>query len=235
MATLSHTRIAPLGAYRSSRRAGAVAAVALHVAAAAALLSYEPARTALLAAAPIMVDLITPPKPEPIVLPKVVPPVEVPKPKPVAKAVLPKPRPAEPPRLITAPSDAPSPIVTAPPPPPAPPAAPAGDAIASAPAGPVGPVSVTPPIFNADYLENPSPAYPPVSRKMREQGRVMLRVLVNPRGTADEVQVRTSSGVARLDEAAQETVKRWKFVPAKRGAEAVSAWVLIPISFTLEG
>ena len=70
---------------------------------------------------------------------------------------------------------------------------------------------------------------------MREQGRVMLRVLVNTRGTADEVQVRTSSGISRLDEAAVETVKRWKFVPAKRGNDAVSAWVLIPISFTLEG
>ena len=63
----------------------------------------------------------------------------------------------------------------------------------------------------------------------------MLRVLVSPNGKADEVQVRTSSGVMRLDEAAQETVRRWKFVPAKRGNEAVSAWVLIPISFKLEG
>jgi protein TonB len=96
-------------------------------------------------------------------------------------------------------------------------------------------VAVTPPVFNADYLENPSPAYPPLSRRMREQGRVMLRVLVNPSGRADDVQVRTSSGVMRLDEAAQETVRRWKFVPAKRGNEAVSAWVLIPISFKLEG
>lgn len=70
---------------------------------------------------------------------------------------------------------------------------------------------------------------------MREQGRVMLRVLVNPNGMAEDVQIRTSSGVMRLDEAAQETVRRWKFVPAKRGSEAVSAWVLIPISFKLEG
>jgi protein TonB len=105
------------------------------------------------------------------------------------------------------------------------------EAVAAAP----GPVAVTPPVFNADYLENPSPAYPPLSRRMREQGRVMLRVLVNAKGTADDVQIRTSSGISRLDEAAQETVRRWKFVPAKRGTEAVSAWVLIPISFRLEG
>jgi periplasmic protein TonB len=48
------------------------------------------------------------------------------------------------------------------------------------------------------------------------------------------VQVRSSSGSTRLDEAARETVKRWKFVPARRGSEPVPAWVLIPISFRLE-
>lgn len=211
----------------TSRRAGLVAAIALHVVAVAALLGYEPARTALLAAAPIMVELITPPKPPE---PKIDPPVELPKPKPVAKIVAPK-RPVEPPPIMVASSQAPSPFVTAPPAPPAPAAAPIADAAAGAP----GPVSTTPPNFSADYLENPSPAYPPVSRRMREEGKVMLRVLVNARGTADEVQVRTSSGIARLDEAAQETVRRWKFVPARRGTEAVSAWVLIPISFRLEG
>ena len=218
--------MAPLGSYRTSRRAGAIVAVALHVAAAAALLSYEPARMALLAVAPIMVELITPPKP----VAKLEPPVELPKPKPVAKAIQP-PRPVAPPSLITAPSDAPSPVVVAPPSPPAP-VAPGSDAV---PAAPAGAGAVTPPVFNADYLENPAPAYPPISRRLREQGRVMLRVLVSAKGTADDVQIRTSSGVTRLDEAAQETIKHWKFVPAKRGSEAVPAWVLIPISFKLEG
>jgi len=218
-------RSASLASYRASRRVGAITAVALHVAAAAALLSYEPTRTALLAAAPIMVELITPPKPQ--VQP--LPPVELPKPEPVAKVIQP-PRQVAPPSLITAPNDAPSPVVAASPSPPAPAPAPQGVA-----AGPAAPIAVTPPVFSADYLENPSPAYPPLSRRMREQGRVMLRVLVNPNGTADDVQIRTSSGVTRLDEAAQETVRRWKFVPAKRGNEAVSAWVLIPISFKLEG
>ena len=224
-ATPHRTRLASLGSYRTSRRAGAIVAVALHVAAAAALLSYEPARSALFAAVPIMVELITPPKPEP----KLIPPAELPKPKPVAKAVQP-PKPVEPAPLITAPSDAPSPVVVAPPPPPS--AAPGAEQVARA---PPAAAAVTPPVFSADYLENPSPAYPPISRRLREQGRVMLRVLVSAKGTADDVQIRTSSGVTRLDEAAQETVKHWKFIPAKRGSEAVPAWVLIPISFKLEG
>jgi protein TonB len=97
------------------------------------------------------------------------------------------------------------------------------------------PVAVTPPVFSAHYLENPQPAYPGLSRRLREEGRVVLRVLVNPAGKADEIQIRTSSGFPRLDESALETVKGWKFEPAKRGADAVAAWVLIPISFRLEG
>ena len=247
-ASLSRLRFAPLGADRTSRRAGAIVAIALHVGAAVALLSYEPARTALLAVAPIMIDLITPPPPpEPPPAAR----LELPQPKPVAKPVAkvvqpPKPvvQPkaiAEPPPILAAPSEAPAVVIAAPPAPPGPtigsaqPADAASGGSAAAVGGSGAGVSITPPIFNAGYLENPSPAYPPVSRRMREQGRVMLRVLVNTRGTADEVQVRTSSGISRLDEAAVETVKRWKFVPAKRGNDAVSAWVLIPISFTLEG
>ena len=232
MAAVLHSRLTHPSPVGASRRMGLVAAIGFHVAVVAGLLSFEPTRSALFAAAPIMVEFITPPKPpepKPPEAKPVPPPTALPKPKPVAKVIQP-PRPAEPPALIAAPAEAPSPVV-APSAPPAP-AAPAAEAIAAAPAGPV---AITPPVFNADYLENPAPAYPPLSRRMREQGRVMLRVLVNARGTAEDVQIRTSSGISRLDEAAQETVRRWKFVPAKRGSEAVSAWVLIPISFRLEG
>ena len=73
-----------------------------------------------------------------------------------------------------------------------------------------------------------------MSRKMREEGKVLLRVLVTPEGTAGSVEVRTSSGSARLDEAAQRTVRHWKFVPAKRGGTPVESWVLVPIHFRLE-
>jgi protein TonB len=49
------------------------------------------------------------------------------------------------------------------------------------------------------------------------------------------VQVRDSSGHPRLDEAARRAVQTWRFVPAKRGEEPVAAWVLVPVSFRLEG
>lgn len=170
-----------------------------------------------------MVSLISPPKVEPE--PK--PPVEIP---PRRKPVV-KPKPPEPLPLISAPVEVPSPSpILVPPAPPPPPPEPIAVAPVVAP-----PVVVTPPIFAADYLDNPAPAYPPLSRRGGEQGRVVLRVLVSPSGTAEEVQIRNSSGHARLDQAARETVLRWRFVPAKRGAEPVPAWVLIPISFRLEG
>ena len=199
-------------------RIGLSVALALHALAAAILLSYEPARKALLAAAPIMVDLILPPKVEPL---KPQPPIELPKPRPVAKTVQ---KPVDLP-VLTVPAEAPSPVSAPPPPTQA-----VEVAAAAAP-----PAPLTQPIFNADYLNNPAPLYPPASRRFGEQGRGVLRVLVNVGGSADEVQLRTSSGFQRLDEAARDAVRRWKFVPAKRGAEPVPAWVLIPFSFRLEG
>lgn len=221
---------------RAPQRIGALVAIGLHALAGLALLSYEPARSALFAAAPIMVDFITLPKIEP----KPEPPIEIPPPPPKPKPVVkPRPKLSEPLPIITAPIEAPSPVV-APPPPPEPPAppepepAPVVTAPIPAPAPPAV-VPVTPPVFNADYLDNPPPAYPALSRRLGEQGRVILRVLVSTAGTADEVQIRASSGHARLDEAARDTVRRWKFVPAKRGAQPVAAWVLVPISFRLEG
>jgi protein TonB len=200
-------------------RVGLSVTLALHVLAAVFLLSYEPARKALLAVAPIMVDLITPPVVEP---PKPALPLEPPKPKPVArvKQPLPVPKPAPVP-ILAVPAEAPSPVVVAPPPP-----SPVEVAGASGPA-------LTQPIYNADYLDNPPPAYPSMSRRAGEQGRVVLRVLVSAGGTADEVQVFTSSGFPRLDEAARDAVRRWKFVPAKRGSEPMQTWVRIPIPFVL--
>jgi len=63
----------------------------------------------------------------------------------------------------------------------------------------------------------------------------VLRVVVKPDGTPDAVALRQSSGSARLDEAALEAVRRWRFVPARQGDTPVSAAVIVPIVFSLEG
>src|SRR5690606_2503722 len=91
----------------------------------------------------------------------------------------------------------------------------------------------TVPRFDADYLNNPAPMYPRVSRRLREQGVVMLRVYVLPSGLPEVVELKNSSGSTRLDESALEAVRKWKFVPAQSGGRAVSAWVIVPIEFSL--
>jgi protein TonB len=92
---------------------------------------------------------------------------------------------------------------------------------------------VVAPRFDADYLLNPAPAYPPPSVAAGEQGKVLLRVFVSVHGDAQEVELHEGSGFRRLDRAALDAVRRWRFVPARRGSEAVAAWVVVPISFTL--
>lgn len=94
--------------------------------------------------------------------------------------------------------------------------------------------AVVPPRFDAAYLQNPEPGYPILSKRLGEEGKVILRVLVNPEGLAEQVEVRQSSGHARLDQAALVTVRRWRFTPARRGAERLAAWVLVPLSFQLD-
>ncbi len=90
------------------------------------------------------------------------------------------------------------------------------------------------PLFNASYLNNPPPSYPPVSRQMQENGTVILRVHVDIHGSASAIELRTSSGSKRLDNAAIEAVRHWRFVAAKLGNEAIAAWVLVPIIFQLD-
>lgn len=105
----------------------------------------------------------------------------------------------------------------------------------TSPSDEASPAPTSLPHLNADYLDNPAPAYPAESRQAGEQGKVLLRVLVNADGNVDQVTLRKTSGHPRLDDAAMETVKQWRFVPAQRASQAVSAWVVIPISFSLEG
>lgn len=98
----------------------------------------------------------------------------------------------------------------------------------------VAPAPVVAPRFDADYLQNPKPVYPAISRRLSEEGRVVLRVKVSNSGLPLSVDIKQSSGFVRLDDAARGAVERWKFVPAKQGGEAIEAWVLVPLHFSLD-
>jgi protein TonB len=84
-----------------------------------------------------------------------------------------------------------------------------------------------------DYLRNPPPQYPAESRKLGEEGVVLLKVSVTAAGRAADVQLQRSSGYARLDEAALKAVRRWEFKPARVGLTAVACAVEVPVRFGL--
>ncbi len=90
------------------------------------------------------------------------------------------------------------------------------------------------PSATAAYLNNPPPAYPALSRRLGEEGRVVLRVRIEPDGTASAAEIRTSSGYERLDQAALQAVLRWRYVPGMRNGVPEAMWFLVPIQFQLQ-
>ena len=84
-----------------------------------------------------------------------------------------------------------------------------------------------------NYLRNPPPKYPAESRKLHEEGVVLLKVSVTAEGRAADVRLQRSSGFTRLDEAALKAVRRWEFNPARSGATPVACVVEVPVRFGL--
>lgn len=206
-------------------------ALLLHgVAAAALVLAWPQASPSAQPANPIEARLLTPEKP-----PEPVKPPPPRKPPPPAATLPPPVAPAAPPPVLATPTLTETAMV-APPPPPTPvaivEAAPPRPVVIASPA-PVAPEPLIEARFDADYLANPTPAYPMASRRLGEEGTVHLRVHVGPAGNAMSVQLKSSCGYPRLDQSALETVARWRFVPARRGATPVASWVVVPIIFSL--
>jgi protein TonB len=111
----------------------------------------------------------------------------------------------------------------------APPATPA-----PAPVQPAAEAVLEPPRYNAAYLSNPPPAYPLAARRRGIEGTVLIRSKVSAAGECLRAELKKTSGSDLLDQAALEAVKKWRFVPARRGSQAVVAWVEVPITFKLE-
>ncbi len=90
------------------------------------------------------------------------------------------------------------------------------------------------PDYRADYLNNPRPPYPMMARRMGYQGKVILNVEVLADGKVGEVRLEQGCGYRILDEAALQTVKTWRFSPARRLGRPVTRWFLVPIKFSLK-
>lgn len=122
------------------------------------------------------------------------------------------------PNAVTAPVSAPAPE----------PAAPAAAPAAAPPAQPKTIAS------GVEYLQPPRPDYPAAARRMGEEGKAVLRVLVNDKGRAERIELQKSSGSPRLDEAAKQAVLRALFKPYMEDGKPVAVYAIVPITFQLD-
>ena len=189
----------------------------------------------------VMVDVIELAQPEAAQPPAPVPtpPSTKPTPKPLASPppTLQQPRVEPSPVLAETPSERAPVAETSPPPSPSPvvAASPAtqNSVEQAAPPAPPAPPKIELPSSKADYLNNPQPPYPGLSKRLGEQGLVVVRALIETNGTASKVELKTSSGFDRLDTAALQAVQKWRYVPGKRNGEPQAMWFDVPIHFQL--
>lgn len=80
---------------------------------------------------------------------------------------------------------------------------------------------------------NPNFHYPLRAWAFNHEGRVTLRVEVLHDGRPGQILLKQSSGSGILDQDAREQIARWRFVPARRAGQAVTAWIDVPVVYRL--
>jgi periplasmic protein TonB len=174
-------------------------------------------------------EFIAPPAPK-AVPPPPAPPVSAKQPAPKNKAPTLPPMP----QLLAIVDNTPAPearqVEAAPPIPVAPMAAPVLQTATASPAPP----RVELPSSDANYLQNPKPVYPPLSKRMGEQGQVICSVLIGTDGLPVSARLVKSSGFDRLDEATLNAVMRWRYTPGKRNGMPAAMSFNVPITWVLE-
>ncbi|MEC8325082.1 MAG: energy transducer TonB [Pseudomonadota bacterium] len=93
--------------------------------------------------------------------------------------------------------------------------------------------AVIPPRIDAALGNNPSPPYPRISRRLKEQGTVLLEIYILANGQVGEMRIKQSSGYRRLDQAARAAVAKWRYQPAQKNGRSIAYWYVQPIYFSL--
>ena len=83
------------------------------------------------------------------------------------------------------------------------------------------------------YFRNPPPPYPKEARRLKQEGTILLTAEVDDQGLVTSIVLKKSSGSSLLDDSALQTVKTWRFKPARLAGIAVSSSVDIPVRFKL--
>lgn len=148
------------------------------------------------------------PKPEPVMAEKIKPVIEVPPP------IVQTPTPPPPQISVTATPSPPKPVAVS-----APPSS--------------GPVTVGD--LDERLLEGRPPRYPMESRRKKEQGTVVVRLLIGTDGRVQQISIAQSSGFDRLDQAALQAIRTWRWQPTIRDGQPVEVRGLYSMPFALQG
>lgn len=165
------------------------------------------------------------------------PPPPPPAPRQVTKApeVKPAPQVFAPPPIVPTPVAAPSPVAVSPVPVPPPPVLVAAAAPSAPPAPPApAPSPADMGDLSSRMISATPPSYPLESRRRREQGTVVLAVLLGTDGRVSDIAVSSSSGFDRLDHAALSAVRRWRWAPIVRDGVPALVRGLVRIPFVLK-
>ncbi len=81
-------------------------------------------------------------------------------------------------------------------------------------------------------IYDPEPEYSEEARKLKQQGTVVLSLIVDPQGRARDIHLVRSLGMG-LDERAIEAVKKWKFEPGKKDGLPIRVQVNVEVNFRL--
>lgn len=216
---------APFQATRPAHRTLSAAVVVGHLLLVWALLEFGVVQRVAAAVQPVSVRLVAeaPTEPEPQHPLRVAPPA----------AAMPLPTPIAPPEVVV--REAPPEAITLPPPPATPVAAPPSPVMAPpAPAALPTPAVHRVPASSLRYVTLPPVEVPRASRRLRESGTVVLRVVVDVQGLPRSVTVLQSSGFARLDEQAVAAMRRARFAPCTDNGRPVECESDAPIAYELE-
>ena len=85
-------------------------------------------------------------------------------------------------------------------------------------------------------IDGPKPHYPIASRRLREEGEVLVRLCIDSRGEVEKAQIQKSSGYQNLDHSALSALSKWRFVASSQLLNSSFAECFrFPVRFTLEG
>jgi periplasmic protein TonB len=239
MDTTLHSAVSPDALGPGAKRVLLGTMLGAHLLASWALLQVPAVREAAVEVAPMMVDLIAP-KPE--APPPPPPPKAQPKTPPPPPAAVIAARPPSVPTVV--------PVFTAPPPPPEPAPLPPPEAPPAppAPTPPAPPALVVPPVppapapaaprqvvlTDSDWVRVPEVEYPLASRRLKEEGTVVVRALIDTRGVPKQVVLQRSSGHTRLDQQALRAAMTARVRPRTENGVPFEFWIAMPLAFELE-